>query len=240
LSYDSTGDAERLRQQAARLWGRERAILVELGWQPGMSFLDVGCGTGTTLQLVGGGVGVDRDRALLQSAPKPLVRADAARLPFADGSFDCVHLRLVLRHNPQPLLLVREAARVAKQLVCAMDADDLAWVLEPPPPGWPRLEAALAESVRRRGGDPGMGRRLPRLLLEAGLRDLKTHVQPISTGDLPAPTWVEMFLAPAARPVDADLLPPDEAAQAWAAARTWARQPDIFAWVIGVAASGRK
>jgi hypothetical protein len=47
-----------------------------------------------------------------------------------------------------------------------------------------------------------------------------------------------MFLAPAARPVDADLLP--DVAEAWAEVRTWAQRPDSFGWVLGVAAAGRK
>jgi SAM-dependent methyltransferase len=244
-SYSSDGDAERLKQQAMRLWSREQALLGELGWRAGMRVLDVGCGTGTTLSLLGGGVGVDRDQSLLQRAKKDcdrsqslFVRADAARLPFADGSFDLVHTRLVLRHNRRPLPIVEEAVRVSREVVYLSDADDLSWVLEPPPAGWPRLEAALHESARRRGGDPGMGRRLRHLLMEAKLHDVRARVQPISTDDLPAPAWVEMFLAPAARPVDADLLP--DVAEAWAEVRAWAQRPDSFGWVLGVGASGRK
>src|SRR5262245_35630143 len=107
-----------------------------------MRLLDVGCGSGTTLRLLGGGVGLDRDLSLLRTARQDqdsdqsqsfFVRADANRLPFADGSFDCILIRLVLRHNRQPLRILEESTRVSRDLVCALDADDLAWVLEPPP-----------------------------------------------------------------------------------------------------------
>jgi SAM-dependent methyltransferase len=244
VSYGRADDAEaqRLQQQVARLWHREEGLLRELGWRREARLLDVGCGPGATMQKLANAfaVGLDRDLDHLRRGAGLRVRGDAAALPFAGGSFEIVLLRLVLRHVPDPQKAVLEAARVASERVCVLDSDDLACVLHPEPPSWPRLSAALAESVRRRRGDPAMGRRLRQLLHEADLCDLQARVQPISTDEMPAPMLVEMLLAPAARPLDADLMPPDEAAQAWAEVRAWARRPDAFGWILGVGASGKK
>jgi SAM-dependent methyltransferase len=244
VSYGTAdeNEAQRLQQQVQRLWSREQILLRELGWREKARLLDLGCGPGATLRQLGNAfaVGLDRDWQHLKRAQGRLVRGAAAALPFADGSFELVLMRFLLRHVPEPTKVVKEAVRVSQKIVCAVDADDLAWVLHPEPEGWPRLSAALAESVRRRRGDPTMGRRLRQLLIEAGLKDVQTRVQPISTDDLPAPLLVETLMAPAARPLDADLLPPEEAARAWAAVRAWAQRPDAFGWVMGVAASGRK
>jgi ubiquinone/menaquinone biosynthesis C-methylase UbiE len=83
--------------------GRLRhAAVRELGLEPGGSVIDVCTGTGLTLPYlaaaVGRGgrvVGIDRSPAMLAGArerahgpPVELVDADAAQLPFADGTFD--------------------------------------------------------------------------------------------------------------------------------------------------------
>ncbi|MDW8394877.1 MAG: methyltransferase domain-containing protein [Anaerolineae bacterium] len=95
--------------------------------------LDVGCGSGTLLRELVEGlgaryVGVDRSSAVLRLAQQiqprsQFVRADGARLPFADASFDsvvCVH---TLHHfSPQGAAhLLAECARIARQRVICID-----------------------------------------------------------------------------------------------------------------------
>jgi hypothetical protein len=65
-------------------------------------------------------------------------------------------------------------------------------------------------------------------------------VVPVSSDDVAPEAFVEIFLAPAARPVDADLLSAAEAERAWASVRQWARRGDGFACAFGYFASGRK
>ena len=66
--------------------------------------LDLGCGP----RLLDGTVRCD-----LTLGP-PGVRADAARLPFRSGTFDCVLATALLEHVPYPSHIVREVRRVLR------------------------------------------------------------------------------------------------------------------------------
>lgn len=48
------------------------------------------------------------------TAPRPVVLADAERLPFADGAFDAVAALWMLYHVAEPNLVLQEAARVLR------------------------------------------------------------------------------------------------------------------------------
>ena len=90
------------------------------------SVLDIGCGSGTLLRLLGQRagrvVGIDISRRMRLLARSRLhqaglanctVRAgDMTKLPFADGEFDLVILDEVLSGGPDALAGLREAARV--------------------------------------------------------------------------------------------------------------------------------
>lgn len=83
--------------------------------------LDVGCGGGFLLralaELGAAPVGVDVAAAALRAAASvtsALVRADGARLPFANASFDAVLLSEVLEHVAEPERVLREAGRVVR------------------------------------------------------------------------------------------------------------------------------
>ncbi len=247
---DPRREGERLRRQAAAVWERERAALRSAGLGPGQRLLDLGCGAGGVLERLGPElgrqpVGVDLNQQLLRQARAGaghLVRADGARLPFADGVFDFVLLRLVLRHAPARVQLVDEAARVlaAGGVLCAVDVDEAATVFEPEPAGWPALKAALAAAAIRRGGDPFVGRRLRRLLEGAGLRGATTVGLPVSTDDLPPRAFVDTMLAPAARTIDPELLDPAAVRRGWDALGEWASEPGGFGYALGWMAAARK
>ncbi|HEX8928165.1 MAG TPA: class I SAM-dependent methyltransferase [Actinomycetota bacterium] len=82
--------------------------------------LDLGCGDGTLLRLLSRSrltvrtVGLDRAWALLRDAPAPVVRGDAAALPFHDAAFDGAAALFMLYHLPDPTLALREAHRVLR------------------------------------------------------------------------------------------------------------------------------
>lgn len=219
------------------------------GLGPGLRLLDVGCGPGGILQqltrdLGRAPFGVDLNQDLLRHArPAGIVaRADGAALPFADGAFDMVLFRLVLRHAPARVALLREAARVTRPggVVCAVDVDEAAFTFDPEPPSWPALKQALATAAVRRGGDPFVGRRLRRMLLEAGLTNPVTAALPVTSEDLAPPAFVETLLAPAARVVDADLLNEEAVERGWAELREWASREDGFGYVLGWMVGARK
>lgn len=100
-------------------------LLVEAaGVGPDGSVLDVACGTGVVARAAAartgeGGriVGLDRSPAMLDVARRLLPgaefhRGDAARLPFADASFDTVLCQASLMFFPEPRTALAEMARV--------------------------------------------------------------------------------------------------------------------------------
>lgn len=99
----------------------ERYVAVLKGYAPdGGRVLDVGCGTGTVLDRLRAepewrcdGVDVSEDAVRQASSIAPVVRADAAELPFDAGEFDAILLLDVLEHTESPLRVLREARRVA-------------------------------------------------------------------------------------------------------------------------------
>jgi ubiquinone/menaquinone biosynthesis C-methylase UbiE len=93
--------------------------------KPSSRVLDLGCGTGTAAGYITKStsarvVGVDASIGMLQTARSkddslPYVNADAARLPFPDGSFDAIYSIYMLHHLPDPLPAVQECFRVLKR-----------------------------------------------------------------------------------------------------------------------------
>lgn len=101
------------------------------------SILDICCGTGRQsmmLQNLGFRVtGLDLSPAMLRVAQRkagksiPFVRGDAARLPFADDSFDAAVISFALHEKEVSLCngILREAKRVVRQPVRLIVADFL-------------------------------------------------------------------------------------------------------------------
>ena len=86
------------------------------------SVLEVGAGTGHFSRWLGEqgrtAVGLDRSAAMLEQAQALdgilLVRGDASRLPFADGTFDLVALITTLEFLEHPRVALAEALRVTR------------------------------------------------------------------------------------------------------------------------------
>jgi demethylmenaquinone methyltransferase/2-methoxy-6-polyprenyl-1,4-benzoquinol methylase len=100
--------------------GWRRTAVAALGLQHGARVVDVACGTGDlcrTLRDAGHQpVGVDFSAGMLRSAhtDAPLVRADASRLPFADGSIDAITCGFALRNFVDLAAVMTECARVLR------------------------------------------------------------------------------------------------------------------------------
>jgi ubiquinone/menaquinone biosynthesis C-methylase UbiE len=115
--YDAIADwYDDYNAPAAALNGVELAAL--LGPGEGLC-LDLGCGTGQYLDAIRGTgrvpVGLDFSAGQLRVAGRhgvPLVRADAAAIPFADGAFPAVVIMWISTDVDDFGAVLREAARV--------------------------------------------------------------------------------------------------------------------------------
>jgi len=131
----------------------------------------------------------EQRRAWRQARPPPhrllCIGGDARRLPFAAGAFDLVFSQNTLMWVGDAAAAVAEATRVlaAGGALVALEPD-YGGMLEEPDLG---LRVMWLDALERAGADPLMGRRLPRLAEETGLR-----------------VWVEMAHIP--RPAELDAL----------------------------------
>jgi demethylmenaquinone methyltransferase/2-methoxy-6-polyprenyl-1,4-benzoquinol methylase len=100
--------------------GWRRAAVRTLRLPAGARVVDVACGTGDFCRELGRAgyspVGVDFSAGMLAAArtDAPLVRADAARLPFSDGSVDGVTCGFALRNFADLGAVLAECARVLR------------------------------------------------------------------------------------------------------------------------------
>jgi SAM-dependent methyltransferase len=89
------------------------------------SVLDVGCGDGLIAKLI-----MERrpdvriegiDVLVRPQTHVPVMAFDGTRIPHGDGSFDVVMFVDVLHHTDDPMVLLREARRVARQALVLKD-----------------------------------------------------------------------------------------------------------------------
>ncbi len=141
---------------------------------PGGVVLDLGCGIGHDLVRLGDvgvrPVGLDAsaamlERARLTAAGVPLVRADAARLPFGDGSLDGCRAERILQHVGAPAVVVTEIARVLRPgaFVAVFEPDYATFRVDSDDPDDRSIPARLLR-VRH----PGIGVDVARMLEVAG------------------------------------------------------------------------
>jgi ubiquinone/menaquinone biosynthesis C-methylase UbiE len=141
--------------------------------------LEIGIGSGHNLAFYGDGaaevVGLDMSAALLAKAaeeagkrrlPVRLVRADGARLPFADAAFDAAVLTWTLCSIADPAAALAEIRRVLKP------GGTLHYVEHgrAPEPGVRRLQDLLTPAWRRLSGGCHLNREMDALIEAAGFR----------------------------------------------------------------------
>lgn len=166
------------------LFGYTRATLSHFGrfsagWKPGetIRILDVATGSADIPQAITRWaarrgfdirvVGIDlHAKTLSQAASETngdarvfLVRADALRLPFADGSFDYAVTNMFLHHldDDQIVVALREMARVARRGIVAADLNRNARAY-----GWIRLFTLCANPMVRHDARVSVGQAFTR------------------------------------------------------------------------------
>ncbi len=197
----SSAEQRRLQQQAHELADESRWLFDQVGLAPGSRVVEIGCGPQGCLQLlsdrVGPGgfvVGVEMSDEAVTLARRFLQdnRLSNAEVRQGNGkstglprqSFDLATARLVLVNVPEPEQVVAEMVALVKPggVVALHEADWGAHVCDPPLPAWDRLNQLLNTYSCGNGIDLFIGRRVPRMLRAAGIRDVQVrpliHVYP--------------------------------------------------------------
>ncbi len=191
---------ERLRVLARVMRATTLSLFDRLGLRDGLACLDVGCGGGdVTLELAhrvaprGKAVGADLDETKLGMARREAREQGAANVEFrlsdvrqavAAPEFDVVYARFLLTHLSDPADVVAAFRRHVRPggLVAVEDVDFSGCFTYPESQAHTRYRELYCTVVRRRGGDPNIGPRLPLLLTRGGLEDVGVCVvQPMGT-----------------------------------------------------------
>jgi ubiquinone/menaquinone biosynthesis C-methylase UbiE len=194
LLGDSPAEIRHLVEQA-EVYAHEANELFDLiGVPASTTAIDVGCGVMGILHLVaervgarGRVVGLDREARMVEFGQQlaeqrglavEFIEADATATGLPDRAFDLVHARTLLLNVQNPEQILSEMVRIARPggVVAVQEPDASAWNCDPPHPAFDTLRGAILSAYRRTGKDFSIGRRIARMLKDAGLDDV--HVRP--------------------------------------------------------------
>jgi ubiquinone/menaquinone biosynthesis C-methylase UbiE len=181
-------EQERLQHQAHQFAQESSWLFDQMGVACGSSVVEIGCGPHGCLSILservgaaGSVVGVDRSKDAVVLARQlvseqglanvEVLERDARSTDLPRASFDFVTARLVLVNVPQPEQILAEAVALVRPggWVGFHEADYISHLCDPPNDAWTGLVQLLVEYSEKSGIDPFVGRRLPRLMREAGL-----------------------------------------------------------------------
>ncbi|WP_292650503.1 methyltransferase domain-containing protein [Mesorhizobium sp.] len=174
-----------------------RALLDRFEPLNGMLALDAGCGGGdVSFELAarvgsnGRVVGFDLDEEKLAAAREEAANRGLANVAFHKASVldpwpisgaALVYIRFVLTHlaSPEEVLARARAALAPGGVLIVEDIDYAGQFCDPPCPAVDRYSELFVATLKARGGDPFIGRRLVRLLESAGFASVDSGlVQP--------------------------------------------------------------
>jgi len=167
----------------------------KLKLEDGFRILDVGSGLGQLTYRMSEAVGpngfclgIERDTNQLSVARNNHVarnlefrQGDALDLPLTSQeleSFDFTHARFLLEHLSDPAKAVSEMVKSLKPggRIFLADDDHQPLTLFPEPLGFQALWSAYMDSYVAVGNDPFIGRKLTKLLVDQGIRNVRNDV----------------------------------------------------------------
>lgn len=184
-------EVERLRAQASIGWDKEHQRLMASGLHDGLTVAEIGSGPGVFADLILSHypcisyTAIDYERRLLTRARQEIAPASQSRLSLVcasatclsvpDNSHDFALARFVFQHLPDPVAAAREIWRILKPggTLAIIDSDDgLGTIFSPPIPGIGMIAAKIGLAQLLQGGNRLVGRKLWRILREAGFGQL--------------------------------------------------------------------
>jgi SAM-dependent methyltransferase len=204
LGYRHT-EQERLERQALELAHESSWLFDQIGVRKGSRVVEIGCGPRGCLDLLservgskGKVIGVERSAEQVERARKfaadshlkniEVLCVDARDTGLPEASFDLATARLVLVNVPKPELIVKEMVRLVRPggTVALHEADSTTQRYDPPLPAQASLLQVLNTYAEMNDIDRTIGLRIPRMLREAGLVDVRVnpfvHIYPPGHG----------------------------------------------------------
>jgi ubiquinone/menaquinone biosynthesis C-methylase UbiE len=193
LLGDSPAEIRHLVEQAEVYAKEARELFDLIDIAKGAAAIDVGCGVMGVLHLLaeqvgpdGRVLGVDREPRIVQAGrglakqrglSVEFVEADAAATGLSSDAYDLVHARTLLLNVNNPQEILDEMIRVARPggTIAIQEPDASAWTCDPPHPAFDLLRTEIINAYQRSGKDFNIGRRIARLLREAGLQDVRVR-----------------------------------------------------------------
>ena len=185
----TTQEQQRLIDQA--LYWQEKLILRDLAFSPRDRLLEIGCGAGAVLGVLGQTfpqlhlAGIDWQASQIAYAKQHLKNlglsnidlrvGDATQLPWANESFDHIYSIWFLEHLSTPENVLQEAYRVLKPggTITLNETDYRSIVIYPESDNYRYLQDSLCELLLHAGGNPYIGRTLGLLLQKIGFYPVK-------------------------------------------------------------------
>jgi ubiquinone/menaquinone biosynthesis C-methylase UbiE len=198
-------EQDRLERQADELAHESAWLFDQIGVRDDWRVVEIGCGPRGCLGLLservgasGRVVGVERSDELVERARRfvadrrltnvEVLPGDARSTGLPDGSFDLATARLALVNVPEPERILGEMVRLVRPggFVALHEPDSTTQRCDPPLAAQTRLLRLLNTCAEMEGIDRSIGPRVPRMLRESGLVDVRVnplvHVYPpIST-----------------------------------------------------------
>lgn len=190
----SSVEQRRLQKQAGELADESAWLFDQIGLAQGSRVVEIGCGPQGCLEQLssrvgptGSVVGVELSDNAVQLAREFLLQRGINNVEVRQGNaadtrlprqqFDLATARLVLVNIPEPEKIVAEMAALVRSggVVALHEADWDAHVCDPPLPAWDRLKNALISYSEAHGIDLYIGRRIARMLRNAGLMDVQVN-----------------------------------------------------------------
>jgi len=185
----TSAEYQRLRAQAEVWEEATRRVLLKAGLHEGMSCLDIGCGPGEVMRIMGEIVGpdgfvtgVDVDGNIGREALDVLRATASGQYAFHEidvdssdrvpGSpFDVAFARITLVHLKEPVALLRNMMRWTKPggVIVVQEHDFNSWETYPKLDEMVEAIQTFRTVAERAGHDTRLGFRLPAYFMEAGL-----------------------------------------------------------------------
>jgi len=174
---------KKLELQALETAEERIPLYLEVGLKDAKKILDVGCGSGIVTRDIahltrGKVIAIDGSKDMIRIAKDILKNyknvelkvASAEKIPYPDNTFDIVTCNLLFMWLEKPQKVINEMARVTKpggKVLASLEPDyggKLHW------PENPKIDPIFAgKAIKKRGGDPHIGRKLRLLFVRAGL-----------------------------------------------------------------------